>query len=176
LAVQQCAPVVARDGVGGCRLRSRAFGQNLVLQAAGKRDHAILGLVRGQEFLANFLVGLPGQFHFFFLFGAHFGLKLGERRFHFVIGQKRFAACEGVFHPPQQDCLVDVNGLLAQVRSQALPHVHSQGIAGFVFLSLERQRRLCFWLGSLSRLRSRSLLGAASGCRSRFRCRGLLRS
>src|SRR5229473_4555935 len=100
LAVNQRAPVVTRDRVGRGGLWSGALGQNLVLQAARESDHAFLGLVGLQKIGANFLVSLRGQFHFFFLSGAAFDLKLRERGFHFGIRQERLAAREGVLHTP----------------------------------------------------------------------------
>ena len=51
--------IVAGDRVGRRRLRPCSRCQNLVLQAAGQRDHAFFGLVRGQKRIAFFPVSMP---------------------------------------------------------------------------------------------------------------------
>ena len=55
-AVDQRAAVVGNDGVAGGRLGSVTLLDDLVLQAAGQRDHAVFRLVGREELLANLLV------------------------------------------------------------------------------------------------------------------------
>ena len=98
LAIDESAPVVAFDRVARRGLRSGAGCQNLVLQAAGQRNHAVFTFVGGQKCFAFGLIRSRSLLRFLLLLFLNLGLNLVEHSFRFVLRQTRLRACCGVLH------------------------------------------------------------------------------
>ena len=178
-AIDQRAAIVTYHRIGRRGLRSGARFQNLVLQAAGQRNHALFSFIRGQKCVAFRLILIRSLFRFLLLLLAHFGLHLGEHRFRFVFRQARLGTSRSVLQSLSNQTPVHLEGLLFQVRSKSASDVHSQRVAELLFPRGKRSRRHpCL----LNRSFRRRACLRSCGCRSRWSrsrrsawCWGLLR-
>src|SRR5581483_11061669 len=129
-AVEERATVIDGDGVLGLGAVTAAFGDDLVLEAAGEGDDAGLVLVIGHERFAVLLVLVGELFHFLSLLEAEFLTELAEDLAHFLFGELGGAAGEGVLGSLGESLQVDVG--IHPFKAHA--GVHPDGIANFLLV------------------------------------------
>ena len=157
LAADQSAAVVNADRVRGLGQRARSLFDDLVLQAAGKGNHAGLRLVGHQEGVAFLLVLLLLRLGLRSLAGHDLLLELTHRRLHVLFREDRLGAGESGAHAIREGIQVQVGG--------------GDGVAAHAGADGEADDVADFLDGGLERRWGRAV-GAAGGVGRRGRLHG----